>query len=59
MENKIMHKLLDKIESNISVGDMLNLSQYGIALKVLEDMMFGIDNEVSQRCNELLHKIFD
>lgn len=38
---------------------MLNLFELGLALKVLEDRLWGIDDHIAQRCNNLQHKIFN
>lgn len=52
-----LSEALDKMEESIKVGSMLNLFQYGMALKVLEDKLWGIDDSLAQRCNNLQHKI--
>jgi hypothetical protein len=54
----ILTQVLDKIEKTIEVGSMLNLFEVGLALKVLEDRLWSIDDTLAQRCNNLQHKIF-
>lgn len=50
--------LIDKIEKEIQDGQsMLSYFQLGITLKILSERLWGIDNHLAQRCNELCHTI--
>ena len=56
-----MKKILNKIEKEINehAGEKLTCFQLGLALKVFEDRLWGIDDESAQRCNELQDEIFN
>mgnify|MGYP003565621854 CR=1 FL=1 len=54
-----LERVIDRIEHTIDYGDMLNLFEMGIALKVLEERLWGIDFKLSQKCNRLQHKIIE
>lgn len=61
MEADNLKKLIDKIEDSIynGGGSMLNYFQAGIALKFLDDRLWGIDDTQAQRCNDLCHYILE
>lgn len=51
---------IDKIEKEIQDGQsMLSYFQLGITLKVLGDRLWGIDNGLAQKCNNLCHDILE
>jgi len=57
MKNDIaINRLLDKIEGDLETCTMLNTFQLGIALRVIEDRMWDVDDKVAQRCNDLQRK---
>lgn len=60
-EKSGLTKLIDMIEDEVKNGghSMLGLFQVGIALKVLDDRLWDIDDEQAQRCNDLCHYILE
>ena len=52
-----LEKLLDVIEEDVKVSSMLGLFQLGLGVKVLEDRLWGINDALAQRCNNIQHKI--
>jgi len=58
MEKDTLKELLDAIEKSMKTSNMLICFELGIALKVMEDRLWNLDNESAQRCNNLQHKIF-
>jgi len=59
MKKDSLNQLVDIIEEEIKGGHtMLGYFQLGIALAVISDRLWNIDNNVAQRCNDIQHKIF-
>lgn len=56
-ENCKLESIITKLEQDIETANMHNTFQIGIALKVLEDRLWDVDNKLAQRCNDLQHKI--
>lgn len=61
MKKSGLSKLIDMIEDEVKGGghSMLGLFQIGIALKVLDDRLWNIDEYQAQRCNDLCHYILE
>ena len=53
-----MGAVIDSIEDSLKTCNMFNTSVYGTTLSVLSDNLWGIDNEMAQRCNDILHRIY-
>lgn len=61
MKKSGLSQLIDMIEDEVKGGghSMLGLFQIGIALKVLDDRLWNIDEHQAQRCNDLCHYILE
>jgi len=58
--NNELLELINLIEEDLKVSTMLNQFQLGVALKVIEDRLWRINNApLAQRCNNIQHKILD
>ena len=59
MKSNNLNTFLDKLEKEINSGGMsfLNIGQMIITLKVLEDRLWGFDNDAAQKCNSMLRKL--
>ena len=55
-----MENFLNNVEAELDSGGLsyLNRAQLSVCLKVIEDRMWGKNNDVAQRCNDLQKLIF-
>ncbi len=50
-------QLILKIQEDLKTANILTQFQLGIALKVIEDRLWNVNNNLAQQCNDLQHKI--